>query len=67
MCLSKVYFNRDGRKEIILEEVASIVTTGGKLQLKTLFGEQKEIEAHIKEVDLLAHSVLLEDSGVNSA
>jgi predicted RNA-binding protein len=67
MCLSKVYFNRDGRKEIILEEVASIVATGGKLQLKTLFGEQKEIEAHIKEVDLLAHSVLLEDSGVNSA
>jgi predicted RNA-binding protein len=67
MCLSKVYFDRDGKKEIILEEVASIVATGGKLQLKTLFGEQKEIEAHIKEVDLLAHSVLLEDSGVNSA
>ena len=67
MCLSKVYFNRDGKKEIILEEVASIVATGGKLQLKTLFGEQREIDAHIKEVDLLAHSVLLEDSGVNNA
>ena len=67
MCLSKVYFDRDGKKEIILEEVASIVATGGKLHLKTLFGEQKEIDAHIKEVDLLAHSVLLEDSGVNNA
>ena len=67
MCLSKVYFDRDGKKEIILEEVASIIATGGKLQLKTLFGEQKEIDAHIKEVDLLAHNVLLEDSGVNNA
>ncbi|HEY41591.1 MAG TPA: CooT family nickel-binding protein [Dehalococcoidia bacterium] len=66
MCLSKVYFDRDGQKEIVLEEVASIVATGGKLQLKTLFGEQKVIDAHIKEVDLLAHSVLLEEPGVNN-
>ena len=66
MCLSKVYFDRDGKKEIYLEEVASIVIAGGKLQLKTLFGEQKEIDAHIKEIDLLAHSILLEDAEENS-
>ena len=66
MCLSKAYFDRDGKKEVLLEEVASVVVTGGKLQLKTLFGEQKEIDAHIKEIDLLAHSILLEDAGVNS-
>ncbi len=66
MCLSKAYFERDGKKEILLEEVASIVIVGGKIQLKTLFGEQKEIDAHIKEIDLLAHIILLEDSGANS-
>ena len=66
MCLSKVYFDRDGKKEILLEEVASIVAIGGRLKLKTLFGEQTEINAHIKEIDLLAHSILLEDTGVNS-
>ena len=66
MCLSKAYFDRGGRKEVLLEEVASIVVSGGKLQLKTLFGEQKEIDARIKEIDLLAHSILLEDSGVSS-
>ena len=67
MCLSKVYFDRGGKKEVLLEEVASVVIIGGKLQLKTLFGEQKEIDAHIKEIDLVAHSILLEDSGVDSA
>ena len=65
MCLSKAYFDRGGRKEVLLEEVASIVVSGGKLQLKTLFGEQKEIDARIKEIDLLTHSILLEDSGVS--
>jgi predicted RNA-binding protein len=61
MCLSKVYFNRGGRKEVLLEEVASVTVDDGRLQLKTLFGEQKEIDARIKEIDLLAHSILLED------
>lgn len=63
MCLSRVYFNRNGKKEIFLEEVASVIVDGGKLQLKTLFGEQKEIIANIKEIDLVTHSILLEDFG----
>lgn len=67
MCLSKVYFDRGGKKEILLEDVASIAVSGGKIQLKTLFGEQKEIDACIREIDLLAHSVLLEAPGLNSA
>ena len=67
MCLSKVYFERGGKKEILLEEVASVVVDDGKLRLRTLFGEQKEVDAQIKEIDLMAHSILLEDAGVNSA
>jgi len=65
MCLSKVYFDRSGKKEILLEEVASVIVDDGKLQLKTLFGEQREVEARIKEIDLLAHNILLEDARVN--
>ena len=62
MCLSKVYFDRDGKKEVLLDEVASVVVDDGKLQLKTLFGEQQEINARIKEIDLVSHSILLEDA-----
>jgi predicted RNA-binding protein len=65
MCLSKVYFERGGKKEILLDEVASVTVDDGKLQLKTLFGEQKEINARIKEIDLMAHTILLQDAGVN--
>jgi len=62
MCLSKVYFDRGGKKEVLLDEVASVVVDDGKLRLKTLFGEQQEIDARIKEIDLVSHSILLEDA-----
>ena len=61
MCLSKVYFDRGGRKEILFDEVASVIVDDGRLQLKTLFGEQKEINARIKEIDLVGHSIRLEE------
>jgi len=60
MCLSKAYFDRDGKRELLLEEVVSIKVKDGKLLLRTLFGEQKEIGANISEIDFLTHSILLE-------
>ena len=61
MCLSKVYFDRGGRKEVLLDEVASVTVDDGRLQIKTLFGEKKEINARIKEIDLVGHSIRLEE------
>ena len=43
-----------------MEEIASLKTEGKKLLLKTLFGEQKEIEANIRQIDFLTHSIFLE-------
>lgn len=60
MCLSKAYVDRDGKRELLLEEVVSIKVKDGKLLLRTLFGEQKEIGANISEIDFLTHSILLE-------
>ena len=59
MCLSKAYFDRAGEKEIVMEEIASVSVEDGKLMLKSLFGEQKEIEASIKEISFVANSILL--------
>ena len=61
MCLSKVYFDRNGEKELLMEEIASLTIRGDRLLLKTLFGEQKEVEAHIQEIDFKSNSILLED------
>ncbi len=59
MCLSKAYVDRNGNRELLMEEVAFVKIEGEKLLLRTLFGEQKEIGADIREIDFLSHSILL--------
>ncbi len=61
MCLSKAYVERDGNRELLMEEVTSLEIDGGKLLLKTLFGEQREIRADIKEINFLTHVLVLEN------
>ena len=61
MCLSKAYVARDGERGLLLEDVTSVEIKDNKLLLKTLFGEEKEIEASIKQVDFLARTIVLEN------
>lgn len=61
MCLSKAYVDRNGRRELLMEEIASVEIGGDKLLFKTLFGEQRGIKANIREIDFLTHSIFLEN------
>jgi predicted RNA-binding protein len=61
MCLSKVYVDRNGKRELLVEEVTSVEFGDDKLFFKTLFGEKKEIEAKIREINFLTHSIFLEN------
>ena len=61
MCLSKAYVDRDGVRELLMEEVASVDIEDGKLLFKTLFGERKEIGANIRVIDFMTHSIFLEN------
>ena len=44
-----------------MEEVTSVDIEDNKLLFKMLFGEQKEVEASIRQIDFLTHSILLEN------
>jgi predicted RNA-binding protein len=61
MCLAKAYISNKNEKKLLMEEIASLKVKDGKLLVATLFGEQREIEANISEIDFLASSVVLED------
>lgn len=61
MCLAKVYVGSNNEKKLLMEEVASLKVEGGKTLLTTLFGEQREIEADIKEIDFMGSSIILEN------
>ena len=61
MCLSKAYVDKNGKRELLMEEVVSLEVADGRLLLKTLFGEKKEIGANIRQIDFLSHSIFLEN------
>ena len=53
MCLSTVFMNKGGEKEIIMKEVARIESEGQGFWLIDLFGEKKFIEGTVKTIDLM--------------
>jgi predicted RNA-binding protein len=61
MCLAKAYLGSNGENELLIEEIALLKAQDGKLLLTTLFGEQREIEASIKEIDFRSSKILLEN------
>ncbi len=60
MCLAKAYSSKGEETELILEDVANMRIDGNKLNLRTLFGEQKEIEGLVKEVDFQNARIVIE-------
>lgn len=61
MCLAKAYVGSNGERELLMAEIASLKAEDGKLLVTTLFGEQRELEADIKEIDFMASSIILEN------
>ncbi len=61
MCLSKVFYKKDGSQQLLMEEVASVEIEDNSLTFRTLFGERKELEASIRQIDFLTHSIFLEN------
>ena len=61
MCLSKAYVDKNGKRELLVADIASVKIEDKKLLLRTLFGEQKVVGADIREIDFMTHSIFLEN------
>ena len=59
MCESKVVIKKEGKEEVVMEEASALKFVGRKLVIINLIGENVEIEADIKEVDLMGHKIVL--------
>ena len=63
MCLAKAYRSKGEETELILEDVSRMTIEGNNLNLRTLFGEQKEITGLVKEVDFQNARIVVEQIG----
>ena len=60
MCLAKVYVRKDSERELLMQEIAFIEVGDKKLLLSTVFGEQREVEAKVKEINFANSTITLE-------
>ncbi len=59
MCEAAAYVLKDGREELVLQDVDVIEPDGDHLRLVNIFGEQKIVKARIQSLNLVNHKVIL--------
>ena len=59
MCESKVFLEKEGRRELLMEDVASVVRQGDEWVLTSIFGEKKTVRGAVAEMRLLDHEIIL--------
>ena len=61
MCEATAYLLKNGKEEIILEDVDLFEADDGQIRLVSIFGEEKKVKARIKTLSLVDHKIILED------
>jgi predicted RNA-binding protein len=61
MCEANAYLLKEGKEELILEDLMILRPEQEGLYLQNIFGEQKRIKARIKELNLVEHRIILEE------
>ena len=59
MCEANAYLIKNGSEEIIMESVDILRPEDDGIHLENIFGERVKIKAHIKEMNLVDHRILL--------
>ena len=60
MCQTSAYIMRDGQEELVLQDVISVTPEQGGIRMVNLFGEEKTVPGRIRQIDLLAHRIIIQ-------
>ena len=60
MCEASAYIIKDGREELVLEDVDKLENEDGEINLINIFGDQKRVRARLKALSLVEHKIILE-------
>ncbi|NTU48384.1 MAG: CooT family nickel-binding protein [Syntrophobacteraceae bacterium] len=59
MCEANAYVVVDGQERLIMENVDVLKPENERIYLQNIYGEQRWIEARIKEMSLVNHRIVL--------
>ena len=60
MCEASAYLIKDGKEELILENVDELHKEGEMIKIINLFGDQKVLDAQIKMISFVDNKIVLE-------
>ena len=61
MCLAKAYLNKWGKKPFV-QDIAHMRLRGERVELETLFGEERVVSGRVVEIDFSSSKILLNES-----
>lgn len=59
MCEANAYIETEGGEELYLENVDILRPEGGRIFMKSLFGEEKVFDGSIKEISIIKRRIIL--------
>ncbi|RDY29243.1 CooT family nickel-binding protein [Romboutsia weinsteinii] len=62
MCESAAFIRKNDKLERIMDNVVTIDPYEGKVYLTDLLGEQKIVDGTIKEIRLMDHKIIIEET-----
>lgn len=62
MCEANAYIWKNGKEELLLEKVDRVLPHEKGLLLQDIFGRQMFFEGRIKELELVDHKIILEET-----
>ncbi len=63
MCIATVYVDADNGREEVMRDVISVESENDGILLTSILGEEKLLQANIRNIDFLKHSVVVEPRG----
>ena len=63
MCEANAYILKEGKEELVLEDLMILRPEGEELYLQNILGEERRIKARLKELNLIDQRIILEETG----
>ncbi len=59
MCLGKAYIEAGGKSELVMDSISLMEIDGATVRLSTIFGDRKELEARVRQIDFEGSRIFL--------
>jgi predicted RNA-binding protein len=60
MCESSVFIEKEGNRELLMEDVVRVDIDGDGIKLTGVLGETQATRGQIREINLMQHTIVIE-------